>query len=102
MKEWAFAQTHPAEELAELHFYSMKKVQGDREVEFVITVKEFNTPAEPAMRFFAKADRQTNQKTAPYTPAGWGKTLLEALSECVRAVNRFPYEGDDVHSRTAP
>jgi hypothetical protein len=28
-----------------------------------------------------------------YTPCGWGKTMLEALEECVRAVNRFPYQG---------
>ena len=32
-------------------------------------------------------------KVAPYTPCGWGRTLLEALEECVRAVNRFPYQG---------
>src|SRR5262249_33578617 len=92
MKEWAFAQTDPSEELAEVHFFSMKKKCGSGDVEFLITVKEFITPAEPTMRFFAKTDKQTNQNTAPYTPVGWGKTLLEALSECVRAVNRFPYE----------
>ena len=94
MKEWAFAQTDPSEELAELHYFSIKKKHAAGEVEFVITVHEFVTPAEPTMRFFAKADKKTNQKTAPYTPTGWGKTLLEALSECVRAVNRFPYQGD--------
>jgi len=93
MKEWAFAQTSPSEELAEVTFYSMKKKHPGGEVEFLITLKEYITPAEPTMRFFAKADKQTNQKTAPYTPTGWGKTLLEALSECVRAINRFPYEG---------
>jgi hypothetical protein len=43
--------------------------------------------------FFAEADQQTNQKVAPFTPCGWGRTLLEALEECVRAVNRFPYQG---------
>jgi hypothetical protein len=93
MKEWAFAQTHPSEELAELHFYSMKKHQPEGEIEFIITVREYNTPAEPTMRFLAQADKHTNQNTAPFRPSGWGKTLLEALSECVRAVNRFPYEG---------
>src|SRR5512139_2718829 len=98
MKEWAFAQTNTAEQLAELHLFSMTKVKDGREIEFVITVKEFNTPPEPAMRFWAKADKQTNQKHAPYTPSGWGKTLLEALSECVRAINRFPYEADDAQS----
>ena len=45
------------------------------------------------MRFFAQADKQTNQNTAPFTPIGWGSTLLKALSECIRAIHRFPYEG---------
>ena len=41
-----------------------------------------------------EADKQTNQKTAAYRPSGWGSTLLKALSECVQAIHRFPYEGD--------
>jgi hypothetical protein len=45
------------------------------------------------MAFFAQADEQTNQKTAPFTPTGWGSTLLKALSECVQAIHKFPYEG---------
>jgi len=93
MKEWGFAQTHPSEELAQLHFFSMKKQQPGGEVEFRITVKEYITPKEPTMYFFAQADKQTNQNTAPYTPCGWGKTLFEALAECIKAINRFPYEG---------
>jgi hypothetical protein len=93
MKEWGFAQTDPSQELAQLHYFSIKKHQAGAEVEFVIIVKEYITPKEPTMHFFAQADKQTNQKTAPYTPCGWGKTMLEALSECVRAINRFPYEG---------
>jgi hypothetical protein len=44
------------------------------------------------MRFLAQADKQTNQNTAPYTPAGWGPGLLKALSECIRSIPRFPYE----------
>jgi hypothetical protein len=94
MKEWGFAQTHVSQEMAELHFFSIKKVQPDGEVEFTITVKEYVTPKEPAMHFFAQADKLTNQKTAPYRPFGWGKTMLEALAECVKAINRFPYEGE--------
>jgi hypothetical protein len=30
----------------------------------------------------------------PFTPVGWGGTLLQALSDCMRAVRRFPYEGE--------
>ena len=94
MKEWGFAQTHTAQQLAEIHLYSVLKTQPGGEVEFTIKVKEFITPKEPTMHFFAQADKMTNQKTEPYRPSGWGKTMLEALSECVKAINRFPYEGE--------
>ena len=93
MKEWGFAQTDASQELAQLHFFSIKKHYASGEIEFVITVKEYITPKEPTMHFFAQTDKETNQNTAPYRPCGWGKTMLEALSECVRAINRFPYEG---------
>jgi hypothetical protein len=92
--EWVYAQSNPAEQFARLQFYSMKKLQDGLEIEFRITVKEFITPKDPALKFFAQADRQTNQKAIPFTPSGWGSTLLSALEECVRAVNRFPYQGD--------
>jgi hypothetical protein len=89
MRDWGFAQTQSSQQLAELHMFSIMK----GEVEFIVTVKEYVTPKEPTMLFFAQADKMTNQKTAPYRPSGWGKSLLEALSECVNAINRFPYEG---------
>ena len=96
MSEWTFAQTQPSEELAQLHFFSMKKCQPDGDIEFIITVKEYVDRNQYHMRFFAEADKQTNQKSAPFTPFGWGESLLQALSECVRAVHRFPYEGDEI------
>jgi len=92
MKEWGFAQTDVSQQLAQMHFFSIQKRYAGGEVEFLITVKEFLTPKEPTMTFFAQSDKMTNQKTAPYRPCGWGKSLLEALSECVRAIERFPYE----------
>lgn len=95
MKEWGFAQTDASQELAQLHYFSIKKPYAGGHVEFVITVKEYITPKEPTAHFFAQTDKETNQSTAPYRPSGWGKTLLEALSECVRAINRFPYEGSN-------
>jgi hypothetical protein len=95
MKEWGFAQTDASQQMAELHFFSVLKKHAGGEVEFVITVKEYITPQEPTMRFFAQTDKETNQKTLPIRPSGWGKTLLEALSECMRNLNRFPYEGAD-------
>lgn len=93
MEEWIFAQTDPAQQLAKLHFFSLTKSQPGGEIEFVITVKEFARPRDLNMRFFALADKQTNPKAGQYTPSGWGDTLIKALSECVQAVERFPYEG---------
>lgn len=93
MAEWELAQTHPSEQLAQLHFFSMKKVQANGEIEFRITVREFVAQQDRHMRFFAEADRQTNQSVAPFTPCGWGSTLVKALSECLRSIHRFPYEG---------
>jgi hypothetical protein len=95
MKEWGFAQLQPGDNLAELHFYSMKKPCGSGEVEFRITVWEYVKPRDPEMSFFAQADKQTNQKVAPFTPCGWGRSLLDALAECIKEVHRFPYEGPE-------
>lgn len=91
MNDWGYAQTDPSEQLARLYFFSMIKHQDGQEIEFTIKVKEFVTPRDGAMLFFAEADKQTNQKVLPYTPCGWGRTLLVALSECIKNVNRFPY-----------
>lgn len=100
MNDWVYAQGHASEQLARLHYFSMlKQAPGGAEVEFTITVKEFATPKDGALVFFAQSDKQTNQGVAPYTPCGWGKTLLGALQECVREINRFPYQ--EVESQAA-
>jgi len=88
VSEWRFAEQDPAEELARLEYFTMKK----GEVEFLITVKEFVSPRDPAVLFYACADKQTNQRHAPFTPCGWGRTLLDALAGCMQAVRDFPYE----------
>jgi hypothetical protein len=93
MTEWTFAETKPSEELAQLHFFSMKKRQGDEEIEFRIAVYEYATRNHLSMRFFAQADKEVNQKTAAFTPFGWGPSLLVALTECMQSIHRFPYEG---------
>jgi hypothetical protein len=92
--EWTFAQTQASDELAQLHFFSVNKRQGERSIEFRITVREYATPNHLAMKFFAQADKETNQKTVPFVPFGWGPTLAQALRECVEAIHRFPYEGE--------
>jgi len=90
--DWVYAQMDPAEELAQLHYFSFKKRQPDGEIEFQITVKEFAPRNELQMRFYAQADKEINQKTASFRPFGWGDTLLRALSECMGAIRQYPYE----------
>jgi hypothetical protein len=94
MNDWGFAQTDPREQLARLHFFTMRKLQDGAEIEITITVKEFFKPPLGALQFLAQADKQTNQKVAPYTPCGWGSTMLEALSACIREINRFPHQAE--------
>ena len=92
MSEWVYAQRDSAEELALLHYFAFKKRQPDREVEFVITVREFASRNAAQMRFYAEADKEVNQQTAPFRPFGWGDSLLAALTECMRTIREHPYE----------
>jgi hypothetical protein len=95
LAEWTYAESDPQEELCLLHHFAIKKRQQGGDIEFLITVLEYVTPPDPALKFFAQADKQTNQKTAPFTPTGWGTSLVAALAECIKAVHRFPYEAAD-------
>ena len=92
MTEWVYAQADSAEELAELHYFSFKKRRPEGDVEFVITVKEFASRNALQMRFYAQADKEVNQKIAPFRPFGWGDSLLRALSECMDAIRQSPYD----------
>jgi hypothetical protein len=92
MEDWTFAQRSSTEELARLHYFTMKKRQEGAEILFKITVHEYATANQQSMQFFAEADKPINQKTAPFVPCGWGNTLLTALTECMKAIHRFPYE----------
>jgi hypothetical protein len=92
MSDWEFAQADPAQHLAKVHLFSMLKPHEGGEVEITISVKEYLTPRDPALGFYAEADKQTNQKVAPYRAVGWGNTLLAALAQCMREVERFPYQ----------
>ena len=57
-----------------------------------MTVRKYVNGPDPAMSFFAEADKQVNQKSAPYTPVGWGSTQNDALWECIKAIRKFPYQ----------
>jgi len=92
--EWVHAQTDPAEELAQLHYWSFKNRQSNVEIEFVITVKEFASRNALQMRFYAQADKEVNQRVAAFRPFGSGDSLLHALGECIRSIRQYPYEPD--------
>jgi len=91
MNDWKYLQKDPQEQLAKLHYFSVKK--GEQDVR--ITVWEYATPEIGTLQFFAKADISLNQKTAPFEPCGWGHTLTIALSECLRNLRKFEDESED-------
>lgn len=101
MEDWKYIQTQPTEKLARLHFFSIKKPHAGGEVELRITVREYITAEIGDLLFYAEADRDLNQRTAPFRPCGWGSTLSAALSECIRNIRRFEYEGPEKSSTTA-
>jgi hypothetical protein len=94
VEDWQYAQANPVEELAQLHHFTMTKREDGRDIPFNITVKEFAVPPKGQhLRFFAEADKQVNQKTAPFVPSGWGDSTLKALADCMRLIRQFPFEG---------
>jgi hypothetical protein len=96
MNDWTFAQDHPAEQLAQLFYFSFMKRQGEGVVPFQIIVKEFATPPPgQRLRFFAEADKAVNQKTASFIPCGWGNSIFSALGDCVRLIRQFPYDEEE-------
>jgi hypothetical protein len=96
VSDWQYCQVNKEEELAQLYFFSMKKTQVGGGVYFRITIKEFAAPpAGMSARFFAEADKSVNQKIAPVVPFGFGESLRGALSECMKMIRQFPYEGED-------
>lgn len=92
MEDWKYSQVHPGEALAKLHFFSTKKRHKTGEVELRITVREYVTAEIGDLLFYAEADRDLNQGTAPFRPCGWGSTLSGALTECMKNIRRFEYE----------
>lgn len=93
MNDWKLAQRDPSEQLAKLHFFSFTKKHAGGNIEARITVKEFVTAETSDMLFYAHADLEVNQKALPFRPCGWHNTLFGALSDCLRNIRRFEYEG---------
>jgi hypothetical protein len=92
MSDWKYLQQEPSEQLAKLHFFSVKKPHASGELEIRITVWEYATPEIGSLQFFAQGDAELNQRTAPFQPCGWSDTLTGALSECLRNIRKFEYE----------
>jgi len=96
MSDWVYLQAEPAEQLMQLHHFSILKPHAGGTVTIAITVKEFAVPPPgQRLRFFAEADRSMNQKTASFVPCGWGNSLFSALGDCVRLIRQFPYDGEE-------
>ncbi len=96
MGDWEYIQTDCAEQLMQLHHFSIVKQHAGGNVTIAITVKEFAVPPPgQRMRFYAEADKALNQKTASFVPCGWGSSLFSALGDCVRLIRQFPYEGEE-------
>jgi hypothetical protein len=94
VEDWQYAQADRAEGLAQVHHFTMNKRQNGKDIPFAIVVKEFAVaPEGQHLRFFAEADKQINQGTAAFVPSGWGDSLLKALSDCMRLIRQFPFEG---------
>ena len=102
MEDWKFVEKDPSEALARLHFFSIKKKHASGEVEARITVKEFASAKTTDMKFFAQADLELNQKTATFQPCGWAETLMGALTECLRNLRKFEYEGPELPASASP
>ena len=58
MSDWVHIQANSAEQLMQLHYFSIVKVQPSGDVTFAITVKEFAVPPPgQRLRFYAEAER---------------------------------------------
>ena len=96
MSDWVYIQADPAEQLMQLHHFSLMKQQSGGCVPFKITIKEFAVPPPgQRLRFYAEADKPVNQKSASFVPCGWSSSIFAALGDCVRLIRQFPYEGDE-------
>ena len=92
MSDSNFPYTEQLEELAQLHFFSVKKRYTGGEIEIRITVKEFATRNAQGMRFYAQTDQSLNQATVAFQPFGWGETISEALRECLTQIRQYRYQ----------
>jgi len=53
------------------------------------------------MKFFAAADLELNQKAMKFQLCGGAETLMGALTECLRNLRKFEYEGQELPAATS-
>ncbi len=90
--EWTDIEPSAEEQLCRIEHFEIQKAHKGGHVPFGIAVREYLHPRDGTMKYVATADKQTNQRTVPFTPMGWGNSSGLALWECVVAIRRFPYE----------
>ena len=84
MAEWVYAQTDPAEELAQLSYFSFKKRQPEGEIEFVDHCERVCVQERGANAVYAQADRQVNQRSRA-VPSLWRGGLAPHRTYRMRA-----------------
>jgi hypothetical protein len=92
MPDSNFPYSEQIEELAQLHYFSVKKRYTGGEIEIRITVKEFAMRNAQGMRFYAQTDQSLNQAAVAFQPFGWGETMSEALRECLTQIRQYRYQ----------
>jgi len=69
---------------ASLSFFDVK-IEPGKEIPMVITVKEYFTPKDPALLFFAEADRRPIKRSRRIRPAaGAGRCSKPWKNACAR------------------
>src|SRR5687767_12900550 len=92
MTDWQFAQRATLLRNSRSCIFSRCASGSPGDVEFIITVFEYVSRNQLNMSFYARADKEVNQKTAPFTPFGWGDSIVRALTECKKQTQDYPYE----------
>ena len=62
MEDWQYAQADRAEELAQLHYFTMNKNQNGKNVPFVITVNEFSLASRTAFALLRRSRQARESK----------------------------------------
>jgi len=97
MSDWVHIQADSAEQLMQLHHFSIVKQMAGGNVTFAITVKEFAVPPPgQRVRFYAEGGQGSEPKDRFVCAVRVGTSIFSALGDCVRLIRQFPYEGEEL------